>query len=972
MHCSRRPDNRVPQPSIKATTIENKFQENLSGGLPNIGDLSLKSRHPIRPGYGTRGEEVILFANYLELATAPDLVLYRYDLQVQPEAKGKKHAQIIKLLLELPEYAAMKDHLVTDFKSTLICRKKLTLTGTEHRIQYRSEGEDDARPSASTYLIFVTDTGSVTVAQLTAFLMSTSVDLTYTDKQPTLQALNIFRGHFAKASSARTAIGANKSFSLQGADEWNLGAGLMAMRGFFSSVRVAASRMLVNINVTHAPFYKSLPLVGAMREYGQAHNQNLWKTEKFLKKLRVKVVHIPEKKNKAGRSIPRIKTIFGLAHPDDGHSQDHPPRVPRFGADAMEVEFYLSEGGPSSAAPGGPVGHPGGKGKGKKKGAGKQVAEPSGGPSGSGSTPQGRYITVYDYFTRTYPNHRIDNPKIPVVNVGNRENPSYLPVDVCVVEPGQSSTSKLSPLQTKEMISFAVRKPWMNAQSIVSTGPGTVGMLQQVNPLMANFGFSINGELITVPGRVLPAPKVNYKNSAAEVRDGSWNMLRVKLNTAATLKTWTTVIISEGGVRQEYPDQASLKPTMDKFFQALRQIGINITPPQPGPPAIMVNGSADFSKIDDVLKQIVAKGFELVFVVLPTDNTPAYDYLKTVADTKLGLHTICSVSSKLAKEQNQYFNNVALKFNLKLGGVNQLVDNTRLGVINEGKTMVLGIDVTHPSADSSSNAPSVASMVATVDRVLGQWPAALRVQKGREEMVADLGGMLKSRLLLWKAKNKVLPENLLVYRDGVSEGQYDLVLNEELPLLRDACAELYPPADTKQSKPYFTIVICGKRHHARFYSSSLKDTDKSSNPRNGTVVDRGVTEPHLWDFYLQAHTALQGTARSCHYIVVLDEILRKRPIQKALGYKNVADVLEDMTYCMCHLFGRATKTVSLCPPAKYADMVCERARKYLSGLYDMSTPSATPAASSVGSRRPDATNEDVQVHPKLRDTMFYL
>ncbi len=914
------------------------------------------------------------------MVTAPDLILYRYDIQVQPDVRGKKRAQVIRLLLELPEYTAMKDHSVTDFKSTLICRKQLSQTGTEHRIQYRSEGEDDPRATATTYRIMVTDTGTLTVAQLTAFLMSTSVDLAYTDKQPTIQALNIFRGYFSKVSSTRTVIGANKSFSLQNADEWNLGAGLIALRGFFSSVRVAASRILLNVNVTHAPFYKPLPLIEVLREYGQANRQNLWKTEKFLKKLRVKVVHIPEKKNKAGQSIPRIKTIFGLAKPDDGQVRSvegaeptHPPRVSHFGAGAKEVEFFLSgSSGPSSAAPSGPAAPDGGKAVGKKKGKGKKVTEPSGEPSGTGSTTQGRYITVYDHFKRNYPNHPIGNPNIPVVNVGNREFPSYLPVDVCVVEPGQNSASKLTPQQTKEMISFAVRKPWMNAQSIVSAGPGTVGMLQQVNPMMASFGISTSGELITVPGRVLPPPKVNYKNSSAEVREGSWNMLRVKLNAAATLKSWTTLIIAEGGVRQDYPDQGALKTTMEKFSQALKQIGINISPCQPGPPPIMVNGQEDFPKIDDVLKQIVTRGFELVFVVLPTDNTPAYDYLKTVADIKYGLHTICSVSSKLAKEQNQYFNNVALKFNLKLGGVNQLVDNTRLGVINEGKTMVLGIDVTHPSPDSASNAPSVASMVATIDKSLGQWPAALRVQQGRKEMVADLDGMLKSRLLLWKGKNKVFPQNLLIYRDGVSEGQYDLVLDLELPLLRKACAELYPPAEIKNGLPHFTVIICGKRHHTRFYSSSLKDTDKSSNPKNGTVVDRGVTEPHVWDFYLQAHTALQGTARSCHYIVVLDEILRKRPIPTALGYKNVADVLEDMTYCMCHLFGRATKTVSLCPPAKYADMVCERARKYLSGLYDMSTPSATLAASSVGGRRPDAKNEDVQPHPRLRDTMFYL
>jgi hypothetical protein len=970
--CGSRPaDNRVPPPDTKITTLENEFQKKKAGPL-DIAKLSLKQSFPTRPAYGTRGQEVILFANYFELKTAADLVLYRYSLQVEPDEKGKKLAHIVRLFLELPEYAAMSNHLVTDFKSMMFCRKRLGKAEAEYQVQYRSEGEDEARPNATTYTVKVKETGFLTVAQLVAFLTSTSIDLAYIDKQPTIQALNIFMGHLPKASPARATIGANKSFLLQNSDEHNLGAGLTALRGYFCSVRVAAARILVNVNVTHAPFYKPAPLLNLVREFGQTCKFNLYKTEKFLKTLRVKVIHI-ERKNKAGRPIPRIRTIFGLANQNDGHGLPHPPIVPTFGANARDVQFFLDESAePPSTTPGKPAGQEGGKGGGKKK-KGKQGPEASGGPPGSGSASQGRYISVYDYFKKNYPNVRIENPVIPVVNVGTRAHPSYLPVDACVVEPGQTSTSKLTPQQTKEMITFAVRKPWMNAQSIVSAGPGTIGMTPQANPLLANFGISMDRELITVHGRVLPSAKVNYKNSSAEVRDGSWNMLRVKFNTAATLKRWTSMIIHEGGVQSDYPDQKALRPTMAKFFDALKQIGLDIAPPDPGYPPIMVNSAADFPKIEEALKKIVERKYDLIFVILPTDNTIAYDYLKTSADKIHGIHTVCSVSSKFAKENNQYFNNVALKFNLKLGGINQITDPTRLGVINEGKTMVIGIDVTHPSPGSSSNAPSVAAMVATVDKLLGQWPVALRVQTGRQEMVADLGSMLKSRLLLWRDKNKIFPENLLVYRDGVSDGQYDLVLDKELPLLRKACAELYPPPDQKKGLPRFTVIICGKRHHTRFYPSNPQDADRSANPRSGTVVDRGITDPHLWDFYLQAHTALQGTARSCHYIVILDEILRKRPIPPP--YQNVADVLEDMTYCMCHLFGRATKSVSLCPPAKYADLACERARKYLGDLFDMSQ-AETPAPSSVGrgggGGRQDAKDDDVLVHPKLRNTMFYL
>jgi hypothetical protein len=41
-------------------------------------------------------------------------------------------------------------------------------------------------------------------------------------------------------------------------------------------------------------------------------------------------------------------------------------------------------------------------------------------------------------------------------------------------------------------------------------------------------------------------------------------------------------------------------------------------------------------------------------------------------------------------------------------------------------------------------------------------------------MVTDLTAMLKSRLDLWRDRKKFLPENILVYRDGVSEEQYQV------------------------------------------------------------------------------------------------------------------------------------------------------------------------------------------------------
>jgi eukaryotic translation initiation factor 2C len=56
---------------------------------------------------------------------------------------------------------------------------------------------------------------------------------------------------------------------------------------------------------------------------------------------------------------------------------------------------------------------------------------------------------------------------------------------------------------------------------------------------------------------------------------------------------------------------------------------------------------------------------------------------------------------------------------------------------------------------------------------------------------------------------------------------------------------------------------------------------------------------------LQAHAAIQGTARPAHYYTILDEIFQGGKIQPP--FQNAADALEDLTHNMCYLFGRATR-----------------------------------------------------------------
>lgn len=364
-----------------------------------------------------------------------------------------------------------------------------------------------------------------------------------------------------------------------------------------------------------------------------------------------------------------------------------------------------------------------------------------------------------------------------------------------------------------------------------------------------------------------------------------------------------------------------------------------------------------------------------VLVILPDKDTALYNFVKTAADIKAGIHTVCVIGRKFTKNigtsQAQYFGNISLKFNLKAGGVNQTIEPAKLGVVGEGKTMVVGIDVTHPSPGSKDTAPSIAAMVASDGPELGNFPGIGCIQDGaRVEMVTAVEHMLKTRLELWRKKNKALPENILIYRDGVSEGQYRLILESELPLIRKAIKGTYPAT---ASPPKITIVVCGKRHHTRFYPSKIEEADRQSNCFPGTVVDRGITEARNWDFFLQSHACLTGTARSCHYFVIHDEIFSKRPVKAP--HKSTADVLEELTHNMCHLFGRATKSVSLAPPVYYADLLCTRMRVYLSDQFDESDAASVSQASATGTGSatgPASFASQIAIHERLANTMFYI
>ncbi|KAK0652744.1 hypothetical protein B0T16DRAFT_443896 [Cercophora newfieldiana] len=333
----------------------------------------------------------------------------------------------------------------------------------------------------------------------------------------------------------------------------------------------------------------------------------------------------------------------------------------------------------------------------------------------------------------------------------------------------------------------------------------------------------------------------------------------------------------------------------------------------------------EFCTVADYCKAM-QKNPQLIIVVLPHTKAELYNRVKVLGYVEHGIPTLCMQRSKISGDRLlQYWMSVGVKLNLKMGGLNHQLKGDPIPLLKAGDTMVVGYDVTHPTnlaPGAGKNAPSLVGLVA---RMLDK----------------ELVNGFKTRLALWRKHNAIrLPKNLVIFRGGVSEGQFAQVIHHELPNIRQACAETYG-----KDTPRISLIFSVKRHQTRFYPTSPEGIHKfSHSPKDGTVVDRGVTNAKTWDFFVQAHASLKGTAHPAHYTVLLDEIFRKNYGVKA------AHERERLTYYMCFQYGRATKAVSICPPAYYADLVCTRARAHNQRLFEESDTESVLALDGVSLR----------------------
>jgi eukaryotic translation initiation factor 2C len=919
---------------------------------------------PVRPAFGSQHRlKTELYANYVAVELGENAQIHRYDFSLvghpnanrrfNAEAKfelGKKRLRnVVRLFLEkVKSEKGLKQKrpkvpLATDYARLLFTTQPLFVRGETVDVE-----EFDERNNRATGYTFTFYIDYHQVFNSADVLKSLRVPNSSYEQTSHLQALNIILGHILKADPDVTTVGANKYFKFRGPqiEEGDLKKGLTALRGIFFSMRPAATQLCANIQIKSTAFYPAVSLETLIAQFLELNNDDIryianipWgdkelrACDEFIKHLAVKIQY-PSPTEGSRQSTPggqmnliKYRTVLGFAKKSDGRQLDHPPKFDSqenirdgIGSGVDMVQFWL-----------------------KKKATGRDPHP---------DIPEG-YISVLDYYVRT--GRPLRNTVSLCINVGTAANPEYVPAEFCMVSPGQVYRRQLNGDYMSNMQKFAVRFPEENYPFIEQKVIPMLGFRTDSNnyAVLQQFGVQPSDQLIRVTSRILESPIIHYLRGPLnkdwdldqQKTKAAWNMNGKKFITPGGTGQlrWAFLQI----LRNRRANDISTK-SVDEFRKQLQDYGIA---PNVQNATYLTSLTADDVTLrlkSHLAAQYCNKGFSFLLISLPgrRTDTKLYNEIKRVCDQQLGIVNICVLENNLKRNNFQTNANVALKVNLKLGGTNHSLsrgcdDISQLMEPRAPTAMIIGLDVTHPSPGSSDVAPSIAAIVANSHPTnLGQWPGKLELFPGRVEIAqeqeerAKLEDMFTSRLQVWFDRNHDCPQRILIMRDGVSQGQYQTVLDEEFEVLKKAVNKFYL-AKQRNFTPKYSVIIVGKRHNTRFYPSDHIQSD-TGNPLSGTIVDHGVTASHTWDFYLQAHHAIKGTARPGHYVVLHDEIFNDGVRSKS----NAVHMLENFVNRFCWLFGRATKAVSICPPAYYADILCERGRRYLSSLYDGTHPNA--------------------------------
>ncbi|KAH7380393.1 hypothetical protein DE146DRAFT_295085 [Phaeosphaeria sp. MPI-PUGE-AT-0046c] len=895
------------------------------------GKLDYPVRASLRP---TQGQNERVVTNHFELVVDEGITFYEYQIVGIPDReKCNTRKRLVTTAVEDVDFLRMrKADFASDYFDTIISWVALHDFATGPKVH----SHDPTIPGSCDEwrLVDVVDRGETIRLNLRlnrvvdfdgfrSFTKSTHADPATFNPELTRKALHII---ITKCIQDQRIFHLNTNkFFVENAFQDLCGRNdvvntLRAIRGYHYKINAGMGKILLNVTSVTSAFWNP-NLVSEVLSGGlKAVDGNIFS----LKGLQV---HIEYERGKAGRDAKDGKAKKNGKAVDQGNGDEHGStgasgindqhsRIKRIRGFGEPVNVQMFQWTPR---------------------------DDNGNPTG----PAQR-ISIAKYLRDVY-GQTLQYPNEKAVDLGTGSEHAWFAPEHLRILPNQIYTRVIPDSVAKIFHEMSCKKPQSTRSCIEKEGLVHFPLVAQVTTNVGGTRMAslrgcppvkLNPTMLKIPCTKLPSVRIEYheSNTTLDERSGRWNLNRRKFLYGASLSPKWKLLYGPS------VSATACKKFIEHFEEQLVQTGVckkgqiehlGSHTALPSPQAAMETRLKEaLQALHDASLGPKGKTPDLVVLLLQKKDQDVYSSFKYLTDKVYCFQSICATEDNFRpkdfKDRNwkpvpgwendnamrQYMAHVAMKANIKLYGVN----HTAVGVAGLlGKTLVLGADLTHPGPGAIDSCPSISSVVSSVENS-GGWFLGQSFLQPKSEIVHNLQNAVEWALKRWVEENKAWPENVLYYRDGVAESQYDEIKQKENSAIERAWNQCVQKESSDTNVPLLrlTTVIVTKRHSTRFFPEKAADAmPNNENCKPGLLVEGAVTHPYYGDFYLQTHNAIKGTARPCHYFVLRND----------MGI-SMSD-LEQFTHSLCHTYVRATVGVSYAPPTYYADRLCERGRCYL-------------------------------------------
>ncbi|CAG8485886.1 15886_t:CDS:10 [Acaulospora colombiana] len=701
-----------------------------------------------RPNYGRSGRSTHITTNYFEvkrIANKPYLEKYAITMKLAMQQKSEgesvnkrrapKYEKQLSVNIQRIIFQQLEEQerdgwfkgvgVVFDGNETIYSTDLLVLNSDTGATSITIEDDPDSKGGSLEYRVEVRKLDRVDLEELGKCLEGREMKWEYFDLAG-IRGLNALIHHMP--SMSYTQFGESTYLP---STRKSLGGGVELWMGWFESVRPGQDSYFINVNTTYTVFYESGKLSLLIPKYLGMNPRSDNIPNRFCQRQHEQITDLIRGLKFRPLHRPQVNTQLKIKRlcPNNMH----------------EVKVEIPE--------------------------------------------SGERIDIYSYYQRKY---NITLRYSHLVETEGRKNDKY-PIELCDIIEGQRfPVAKLNSAQRGIMIRHTALPPQDNVERI---NEGVQNVLQFEKDFKLNyFGMDVEQKMAEIPARVLKPPQIAYHTSSKAgetVRplNGGWNLKDRKfVKSGETLRYWVVVIF----VHQQKFSRQKAEQFIKELVDTSKNQGMEIAESEPR--IVYSRHTGDPATYQRIVEEEYEKArrflrneLQLMLFILPDDDEKRYRAIKYTADTILGVPTQCVQLEKVAKKNKQYCANVALKMNLKLGGTNQSLKEAEIPLFKD-PVILLGADVTHPTGGRAgpSNVPSICAVVGSLDRQGGRFVPKLESQRTRQERIENMGGMVLEILRDYRYKNGILPEKIIMYRDGVSESQFEMVLTYELEQIKVA------------------------------------------------------------------------------------------------------------------------------------------------------------------------------------------